>query len=250
MFSKNRITLRRAARVLEEWMNRVAFWAGLVAALIGVSTAAAAEVPVPQNFGQAMHWYERAAEAGNVEAQFYLGVMYETGVRGNNDTASAAKWYRKAAEQGHVQAQTRLGVLYYQGRGVPADFAEAARWYAKAADGGSPRAQYNLALMYERGQGVPVNAAMAASLYEKASDGGTAQARLSLATLYARGEGVKRDPQRALMWLDMAAASGLRISDAVRQGLLDELSPAQKAEAKRLADERLAKSADPQRPNS
>lgn len=230
-------------------MNRGAFCAGLVAALMGISIVAAAEVPVPQNFGQAMSWYERAAEAGNAEAQFYLGVMYETGVRGN-DMATAAKWYRKAAEQGHVQAQTRLGVLYYQGRGVPADLAEAARWYAKASEGGSPHAQYNLALMYERGQGVPANAAMAASLYEKASDGGTVQARLSLATLYARGDGVKRDPQRALMWLNMAAASGLRVNDAIRQGLLDELSSEQEAEAKRLAEERLAKSSDRQKPNS
>ncbi len=231
-------------------MNRVAFCAGLVAVLIGVFPVVAAEVPVPQNFGQAMSWYERAAEAGNIEAQFYLGVMYESGVRGHNDMSSAVKWYRRAAEQGHVQAQIRLGVLYYQGRGVPADLAEAARWYAKAAEGGSPGAQYNLALMYERGQGVPANALMAASLYEKASDGGTAQARLNLATLFARGDGVKRDPQRALMWLNMAAASGLRVSDAVRQGLLDELSPEQEATAKRLADERLAKSAGPQRPNS
>ncbi len=230
-------------------MIRVAFCAGLIATLMGISTVAVAEVPVPQNFGQAMSWYERAAEAGNAEAQFYLGVMYETGVRGS-DMAIAAKWYRKAAEQGHVEAQTRLGILYYQGRGVPADLAEAARWYAKAAEGGSPRAQYNLALMYERGQGVPANAAMAASLYDKASDGGIAQARLNLGSLYARGDGVKRDPQRALMWLTMATASGLKVSDAVRQELLDELTPAQEAEAKRLADERLAKSADPPKPNS
>jgi len=231
-------------------MNRGAFCAAFVAALIGVSTMAAAEVPVPQNFGQAMNWYERAAEAGNVEAQFYLGVMYETGVRGNNDMAAAAKWYRRAAEQGHVEAQTRLGVLYYQGRGVAADLAEAARWYAKAAEGGSPRAQYNLALMYERGRGVPANAAMAASLYERASDGGTVQARLNLGSLYARGDGVKRDSQRALMWLTMAAASGLKVSDAVRQELLDDLTPEQEAEAKRLADERLAKSVDWRKPNS
>ncbi len=220
---------------------RLALCAGLMAVAISV-TGMAAEVPVPQNYGQAMSWYERAANGGNPEAQFYLGVMYESGVRGN-DISVAAKWYRMAAEQGHVEAQARLGVLYYRGEGVERDPAKAAQWYAMAADGGSAQAQYNLALMYDRGRGVPANLPMAAALYAKASDNGIATARLNLSMLYAAGAGVERDPFNALMWLTMAEASGLTVNEGIRQSLAEELGDDQAAKAKQSAIVRLKKSA-------
>ncbi len=94
--------------------------------------------------------------------------------------------------------------------------------------------------MYERGQGVEADGARAAELYEKASDVGIAEARLNLSILFARGEGVPRDAERALMWLDMAEASGLAVRGSVRETLLRELTPEQVAAAERKAAERLA----------
>ena len=120
-------------------MTRLAVVVGLCGGLW--SLTAAAEVPVPENYGQAMGWYERAAEAGNARAQFYLGVMMETGVRGAPDVSAAAGWYEKAARQGHADAQFKLGLLYYEGRGVARDRAAAAEWYAKAAESGSAEAR-------------------------------------------------------------------------------------------------------------
>jgi TPR repeat protein len=37
------------------------------------------------------------------------------------DYAEAVKWYRKAAEQGDVKAQSNLGVMYASGQGVKQD---------------------------------------------------------------------------------------------------------------------------------
>jgi hypothetical protein len=37
-------------------------------------------------------------------------------------------WYRRAAEQGDSQAQYSLGLLYEKGQGVPRDIVEAAKW--------------------------------------------------------------------------------------------------------------------------
>ncbi|MCL2646500.1 MAG: sel1 repeat family protein [Phycisphaerales bacterium] len=50
--------------------------------------------------------------------------------------AEAAEWSRKAAEQGNVKAQYNLGAFYENGVGVSADVREAVRWYQKAADQG------------------------------------------------------------------------------------------------------------------
>ena len=60
------------------------------------------------------------------------------------DDGEAVAWFRKAAEQGYVDAQCNLGVMYRRGRGVPQDDAEAAAWYRKAAEQGLPEAQFNL----------------------------------------------------------------------------------------------------------
>ena len=44
------------------------------------------------------------------------------------DYAEAVRWYKKAADQGDADAQYDLGVAYYNGEGVPQDYAEAYFW--------------------------------------------------------------------------------------------------------------------------
>ena len=78
--------------------------------------------------------------------------MYDEGRGVTQDYAEAAKWYRKAAEQGDTDAQYNLGVMYDNGRGVTQDYAEAAKWYRKGAEQGYADAQYNLGMMYETGE--------------------------------------------------------------------------------------------------
>ena len=55
------------------------------------------------------------AEAGATEAQYSLGVKYDTGEGVPQDDAEAVRWYRLAAEQGHASAQYNLGVQYDNG---------------------------------------------------------------------------------------------------------------------------------------
>ena len=69
------------------------------------------------------------AEAGDTEAQYSIGVKYDTGDGVPQDDAEAVIWYRRAAEQGHAGAQYSLGRMYDIGRGAPQDDAEAVRWY-------------------------------------------------------------------------------------------------------------------------
>ena len=110
-----------------------------------------------------------AAEQGDADAQYNLGMLYDDGVNVPQDAAKAAKWFRRAAEQGHVAAQSKLGVMYEKGRngvpqdssGVPQDSTESARWFRRAAEQGHVAAQSRLGFKYADGEGVPQDAVQA-----------------------------------------------------------------------------------------
>ncbi|MBD5526750.1 MAG: hypothetical protein HDR04_20595 [Lachnospiraceae bacterium] len=51
----------------------------------------------------------------------------------STDQAEAFKLWSAAAEQGNAEAQYRLGICYYNGKGVNQDYVEALKWIRKAA---------------------------------------------------------------------------------------------------------------------
>ena len=107
------------------------------------------------DYATALRLWRPLAEQGNAQAQYNIGIMYESGKGVPQDYAEAVKWFRLAAEQGDADAQYNLGVMYGKGQGVPQDYAEAVKWFRLAADQGDADAQYNLGVMYGKGQGVP-----------------------------------------------------------------------------------------------
>jgi TPR repeat protein len=109
---------------------------------------------------------------------------------------------RAAAAQGNADAQSRLGDMYGLAIGVRQDFAEAAKWYRLAADQGNPGAQFMLGFMYARGF-----------------------------------PGVPQDYVRAHMWFNLSAAQSKRGAAENRDKLAGQMTPAQIAEAKKLASE-------------
>lgn len=94
--------------------------------------------------------FREAAQKGNAEAQFQLGLMYHQGKGAPQDFAAAAEWYRKAAEQGIARAQNNLAVLYAQGQGVPQDLVEAHIWFAIAGVAKPDKNKANLQLLEAR----------------------------------------------------------------------------------------------------
>ncbi len=129
---------------------------------------------------------------------------------GQRDYATAAKWFRLAGEQGDPAAQLGLGHMYEKGLGVPHDHAEAVKWYRKAAEQDEALAQTSLGFMYGKGRGVP------------------------------------QDYVQAHMWYNLAASRlppGTDRNKAVksRDILAAKMTPAQIAEAQRLAREWMPK---------
>jgi TPR repeat protein len=76
---------------------------------------------------------ERAAEEGNVDAQYALGITLLGGQWGAEGNKHAAVWLGRAAERGHGLAQMQLARLYRAGVGVHADNVKAYVWLNLAA---------------------------------------------------------------------------------------------------------------------
>jgi len=88
----------------------------------------------------------RQAQEGDVDASYFLGIMFQTGNGVRQDCSKALEWTARAAERGHVLAQSHLGVMYRDGCGdaVKTDFISAYVWMALAAEQGLKVAGENL----------------------------------------------------------------------------------------------------------
>jgi TPR repeat protein len=78
--------------------------------------------------------FRKAAEQGEVEAQYELALMYEEGRGVTQDYQQAAMWYLNAAEQDHARAQFKLGKMLFSGKGIKRDNVEAYKWFSIAND--------------------------------------------------------------------------------------------------------------------
>ncbi len=88
------------------------------------------------DYGTALKVWMSAAQDGDPDAQYYVGVLYEKGAEDQPNYVKAADWYRKSADHGVRRAAMNLGRLHEQGLGVTKSDAEARQWYAKANGAG------------------------------------------------------------------------------------------------------------------
>ena len=153
------------------------------------------------------------------------------------DYATVLRELRPLAEQGDPAAQYSLGHLYANGLGVPQDFAEAVRWIRMAAEQGNAQAQVKFALMYTEGLGVTQDYTEAAKWTRLAAEQGIAPAQSQLGVIYHKGRGVPQDFVLAHMWLNLAAAQDQESAAKYRNIVAAKMTPAQVAEAQRLARE-------------
>lgn len=169
----------------------------------------------------------QAAEQGDPDAQYSLGIMYvdsmgvleddaergiledsaEAEMRWYSLYAEAVRWYRMAAEQGHAEAQYELARAYNitvseeGSRNVPEVAAEMDRWYRMAADQGHAEAQVVVGYRSD-------DAVEAVRWYRMAADQGLAVAQFYLGRAHSDGNGVLKDDAEALRWYSMAADQG------------------------------------------
>jgi len=141
------------------------------------------------------------------------------------DYATAYQLFLEAAEAGNAEAQYNLGILIRSGQGTEKDPARAVSWFEKSATQGWADAQYQLGNMYEFGLSVPQSYQNAAALYQKAAEQGHASAQTNLAVLYANGQGVNQDIVLAYVWSNLAASQGIVEALQNREVVAQEMSP-------------------------
>jgi len=141
----------------------------------------------PGSSDQALGLIRDAAAQDYAQAQFTLGLLYESGAVVPKSLSEATAWFRRAAEQGHVEAQIATGTQYFLGRGAARDETEACRWYERAAEGGDAGAQYLAASCYEHGYGQwPKDPDRALGWYVQAARGGDVAAAAKAKALVRR----------------------------------------------------------------
>lgn len=230
-------------------------WRGLVLAIClscgGAQSALAQQAPSPAIADDAravqvpLAQLEAAANGGEAEARYLLGLRYHTGQGVLQDFTRAAQLFALAAEQGNVAAQAQLAKYLYEGLGVGQDLdaaliwfdraaqtgeaqhqftyavaletrpdgqgdpERAAQWYKKAADQGHEDAAVSLGVLYQHGSGVAQDLDRARGLYEGPAEAGNGRAQNNLGLMYVRGQGVAQDYERAAQLFAAAAEQGI-----------------------------------------
>ncbi len=152
-----------------------------------------------------------AAARGEAEAQYYLGLLLQSGTGIEQDAARAFDWFLAASEEGNALSQYELSKAYSRGLGTEKNNEEALRWLKEAAANGMSDAQYFLANALDNGAGVQKDTAQALDWFRRAAEAGQAQAQRDLGTKYLMGaDGVEPNGAEALRWLEASAKAGDR----------------------------------------
>lgn len=197
---------------------RLAAQAGDPSAEFEVAARMAEGRGMPQDFKQAVVWYERSATRGFAAAQYRLASMYERGLGTAADLDAAKLWYKRAADQGHVKAMHNLAVLIAGTTSGAPDYPAAAQWFQLAADYGLGDSQFNLAVLYESGLGVQRDMRLAykwLSLSARAGDAQAAKRKALVRTKIDAGDAAKID-EEVEAW--RARSSSRLINDARAAG--------------------------------
>lgn len=141
------------------------------------------------------------ARRGWSRAQVTLGAMLEREPPVNVNLTRANELYRSAAEKGNAQAMWNLGVNQLGTKGGPRDIEEALFWLRRAAESNHGLAAWALARLHLAGKLVEQDTARAVKLLEQAAAGGCRPAAETLIALYRDGgSGVTPDPDQARQW--------------------------------------------------
>jgi TPR repeat protein len=106
-------------------MKRAAVVMACCSALLITPRTALADAASDQKMA---NHYEQAAQAGDDDAQFYLGALHSAGVGRTRSDAEAFRWFSRAADQGHAHAMLIVAGLYASGRGITKDNVKAYSW--------------------------------------------------------------------------------------------------------------------------
>lgn len=154
---------------------------------------------------EALKWLKKSAESGNADALYLLGYL----ALEDNRTDESAKWFEKAAANGNTQAFVSLGEMYLTNRRDPA---RAFPYFNRGAEAGNAHAQYYLAICHSQGWGTKKDAKKGLEWLKKSAGNGFSEPMFMLFEIYSDPQpaklcGVKTNPDKAVYWIERAAAA-------------------------------------------
>jgi serine/threonine-protein kinase len=163
---------------------------------------------VPGHDTEAVTWYRRAADAGDLPSMLRLGLLLHAGKGVPPNALDATTWIKKAAEADYTPAWSTLAQRYENGLGVRRSDKEAFFWWRRLAERDDVAAQAKVGDMYSRGKGIDKDEAVAVTWFQRAADRGNRDAQYGLGMALLRGRGIARSDTLAYAWLKKAADQG------------------------------------------
>ena len=147
------------------------------------------------NIEEGLRLTEEAAEAGNKNAQDAMGDYYHYGTYSDKHLDKALYFYDKAASQGVANSQTEIGIMLQNGEGIEKDETAAINYFKDAVEQSDTSAKFYLGLAYLYGQGTGIDEDKGWNLLTQAADDGDVEAQWWLGWMYIRGEYFNQDKQ-------------------------------------------------------
>lgn len=164
----------------------------------------------PKNLQKSAEWCTKAAKAGDRLSQFRLAHLHKTG-QGFDKARDRAYWYwlKESANNGHTRAQFELGVRHLFGTcGVRKSLGHARRYLLEAANREHAEAMYYLGFMNMHALGCTHDCGSAYMWFCRAADLNCEKAQCSLGFFYAHGICCDQDMEMARYWYERGAMRG------------------------------------------
>lgn len=159
---------------------------------------------VSANTTQAVEYFQKAAEMGNVLSQSWIGYMYHYGYGTRKNIESARDWYQKAADQNDAYSMHNIGLTYYEEQAYATSFS----WFKKAAELNYIDSFVKLGEIYFNGYGTTADYYKAFDYYLKGAQGNNKTAMEWVGYCYQFGYGVTLNKREAIVWYQKAVALG------------------------------------------
>lgn len=140
-------------------------------------------------YSDAVNWFKKGADAGHIESQRFLAILYYNGVGTKQNENIAFNYFYKAAKQGDIISQNFVGYKYYEKSKYDSCF----YWTSEASKQNNSIAFANLGFLYINGFGCEQNFKKAFNCLKRAEKDKIPAAMLNLSYLYGNGYGVEKN---------------------------------------------------------
>jgi len=165
---------------------------------------------VKQDFAKAFSLYLKAANRGDVEAEYISGAMYQVGRGTTRDIPKSFHMLYGAAQKGKSTAESEqlIAQAFLLGTVIPKNIEKAIDWYSRASEKGNAEAQNELGFIYFSGREVEQDYKKTAKYFRQAALLNHAVAQYNLGITYYAGFGEENDLIKSYAWLSLAASNG------------------------------------------